>query len=237
MKENRFIMTLGDRKIEMWLHRPQTIASGSGMVFGYKKTKNFLKIIGVDEPTLVLDVGANVGIYAVAYAMAWPKAKILAIEPIPGNLELLRKNTAPFPNIEILPVAASDKAGTVTMQMPTPEQLPVHLGIDERTDFDIMSIHGLSGRYKQEVECVTLDEIVGSDPVGLLKIDVEAHEYYVLKGADSILNNQRPGVFLEVVPENQKMSGHSMEELFLLMASYRYAYMTSSHINQLFRPA
>ncbi len=236
-EEQSLVMHLLGRRIEVQVGRAQSIGTAASLLFAHQKTKNFLKLAGVYEPTLVADVGANVGIYSIVYSLAWPKAKILAIEPILENLELLRQNTAPFPNIEIIPVAVGDKAGRVTMQMPTPDELPSHAGIAERNDHDIMSIHGTSGRFKQEVECQTLDAIIGDAPVGFMKIDAEAHEYYVLKGADSILRSQRPGLFIEIVPVNQAMAGHIVEDILLLLATYKYAYMTSAHINQLFRPA
>lgn len=236
-EEQSLVMSLPDRRVEIQVGRAQSIGPAAQMLFGHQKTKHFLKLAGVYEPTLVADVGANVGIYSIAYSMAWPKAKILAIEPVAENLELLRQNVAPFPNIEVVPVAASDKAGRATMQMPTADELPSHASVDAREDHDIMSIHGTSGRFKQEVECMTLDAIIGDDPVGFMKIDAESHEYYVIKGADSILRNQRPGLFIEIIPVNQEMSGHTVEDILLLLATYKYAYMISAHINQLFRPA
>ncbi|MBX2800075.1 MAG: FkbM family methyltransferase, partial [Myxococcales bacterium] len=42
----------------------------------------------------VLDVGANIGFFAVMARMLYPRAKIIAVEPIPATLDILRQNIA-----------------------------------------------------------------------------------------------------------------------------------------------
>ena len=45
---------------------------------------------------LVVDAGANIGDTAVWYANRFPEALVLAVEPDPGNLAVLRKNCLPY---------------------------------------------------------------------------------------------------------------------------------------------
>jgi FkbM family methyltransferase len=165
--------------------------------------------------------------YSVMFSLAWPDAKIFAIEPVQQNIDVLRKNTEPFPNIEIVHAAASDKSGTVTMQMPTQEQLYKHRNVEQRTDYDIMSVHGESGRHKQEVRAITLDELVGDDPVDFMKIDAEGHDF---------LRNQRPSIMVEVVDYTLEMAGHDSQDINKFMAYYQYARMFRLHINEIFVP-
>lgn len=56
------------------------------------------------EP-LVLDVGANVGQFAVTFATLIPGAKVFSIEPNPEAFQLLKHNTAEFPGIQLHNVA------------------------------------------------------------------------------------------------------------------------------------
>jgi FkbM family methyltransferase len=53
-------------------------------------------------PRLIVDGGANVGYVSVYYANRYPDARIVAIEPDRGNLELARENCAPYPQVEFL---------------------------------------------------------------------------------------------------------------------------------------
>jgi FkbM family methyltransferase len=53
-------------------------------------------------PRVIIDAGANVGFTSVVYANRYPQARIIAIEPEASNFQLLKKNTAPYPNIELV---------------------------------------------------------------------------------------------------------------------------------------
>lgn len=49
-------------------------------------------IAGIPEPKVILDIGANVGSFAVWAHLRWPKAHIHCYEPSKENYELLAKN-------------------------------------------------------------------------------------------------------------------------------------------------
>lgn len=50
----------------------------------------------------IVDAGAHIGLVSIYFALKYPKAMILAIEPEDGNYELLAYNTKKFPRIKIL---------------------------------------------------------------------------------------------------------------------------------------
>src|SRR5262249_44954663 len=54
-------------------------------------------------------VGAHIGAFAVLAAHTWPQARILACEPDPDNLTLLRENLAGCNRVEIVPAALVDR--------------------------------------------------------------------------------------------------------------------------------
>jgi FkbM family methyltransferase len=67
-----------------------------------------------------VDIGANVGLYSLFVAAhARSRARILAIEPQPGILDRLRFNLAANPDVavEVLPLAVSDREGTVALRI------------------------------------------------------------------------------------------------------------------------
>ena len=64
------------------------------------------------EPKVIFDIGANIGIAALYYAVTYPDALIYCFEPLPQNIELLRRNTARFNDrVRILPYGLSDRQG------------------------------------------------------------------------------------------------------------------------------
>jgi FkbM family methyltransferase len=50
----------------------------------------------VRDPALIIDCGANVGYSAAYFLSRFPRAYLVAVEPDPGNFEMLRTNLRPF---------------------------------------------------------------------------------------------------------------------------------------------
>ena len=72
------------------------------------------------RPFVFVDIGANVGLFSLfVAACAGRDARILAIEPEPGNLLRLEFNVHANRNapIKILPIALSDEAGDMTIEL------------------------------------------------------------------------------------------------------------------------
>lgn len=51
-------------------------------------------------PEYIIDAGANIGCASVYYALCFPHAKIIALEPEYENFLQLKRNVAPYPNVE-----------------------------------------------------------------------------------------------------------------------------------------
>ena len=56
-------------------------------------------------PEAIIDAGANIGLASVYFANKYPDARIIAIEPEQSNFDLLKENTAPYPNITAVQAA------------------------------------------------------------------------------------------------------------------------------------
>jgi len=59
---------------------------------------------------LIVDAGANIGAAAVAFAFAFPNARVVAIEPDAANVEILRRNVDGL-DVEVLEGALASAAG------------------------------------------------------------------------------------------------------------------------------
>ena len=51
------------------------------------------------EPRSILDLEANIGIASIDFALRYPQASIIAVEPVAANFQLLQKNISRFQNI------------------------------------------------------------------------------------------------------------------------------------------
>src|SRR5215218_7991115 len=68
-------------------------------------------------PRTVVDVGANVGQFAVASAKLFPEAEVHSFEPIPECAAELRKNVARLGNVAVHPFALGEEKGSVSFHV------------------------------------------------------------------------------------------------------------------------
>lgn len=73
------------------------------------------RILGEGKVPLILDAGANIGASAVWFALKFPRAKIIAVEPQAGNAAICRKNIKDFANITLVEAALGGAPGTVNI--------------------------------------------------------------------------------------------------------------------------
>jgi FkbM family methyltransferase len=128
---------------------------------------------------VVYDVGAHIGFFSVCAARLG--ASVYSFEPLGANASRLRTN-ATLNELDIHPVeaAAWHETGTV-------ELVPG----DSEKEFRTVAGAGVSS--------IALDEFAARErPPTLLKLDVEGAEAHVLRGARSILAENRPIVVCEL---------------------------------------
>lgn len=166
----------------------------------------------VREGDVVADVGAYIGLYAVALARrVGPTGRVLAFEPEPTNFAALRAH-----------VELNGLTGTVRL-------FPVAVGQSEgRVAFSAGSSQSCLGDgpgRRIEVDSLRLDSIVRDGPVDILKIDVEGFEEHVLRGSATLLadSRRRPRViFVEVHPYAWQRAGTSTESLLGFLRGHGY---------------
>jgi FkbM family methyltransferase len=74
-------------------------------------------VAALGRPPVVLDAGANVGMFSVWASRRWPGAHAIAVEPLARNVELLERNLAlalPAGSFEVVAAAATTADGEVT---------------------------------------------------------------------------------------------------------------------------
>ncbi|MEY4385775.1 MAG: hypothetical protein RLY20_1058 [Verrucomicrobiota bacterium] len=128
----------------------------------------------VRKAQVVIDVGANVGLFAVYAASMNRNAVIHAFEPFPNNLEQLNRNLALNPGHRVTPhlAAVSDKSGSATLYF-TP-------GDDSGCSLSQAKGESLT------VKTVGINELFqhcGVKRCDLLKMDCEGSELPILEAA------------------------------------------------------
>ncbi|MEO0531824.1 MAG: FkbM family methyltransferase [Planctomycetota bacterium] len=136
---------------------------------------------------VVFDVGANFGQSSLAYASAFPKATIHALEPVSSTFDKLSDRVESIRRIRPHRLALGASAGEMTITLYGDQ------GKSSLKDSLADSARGgVSG--SEQVEVRTLDEFVsteGIEHVSLLKTDTEGCDLNVMQGASESLKGQR----------------------------------------------
>ena len=139
-----------------------------------------------------VDVGANVGYFAISAAMVHPGLKALAIEPLKRNVHIIRKNldSNPVEGVELLPNAVGSPPGERTIRYRMLNSgSPSTVGFFGEGDPLVDAF-----MCEETVQVRGLDEILGAQDLSscrLMKLDVQGAEAEVLASAEQLLKEQR----------------------------------------------
>lgn len=134
----------------------------------------------------VLIVGSHIG--ALAIPLARRCRRLVAVEPNPTSYELLKTNLLlnDVKNVELLNVAASDKAGEIEMLINT-----ANSGGSKRVPLRSRSIYSYDSPQRIKVAAQKLDDLLAGRTFQLILMDIEGSEYFALLGMQTLLKNSR----------------------------------------------
>jgi len=156
---------------------------------------------------LVLDIGANAGIYSYWMSKAVGRGgRVIAFEPQPEMIGALKKlrHSFRFPQLEIAETGLSDEPGEAVLQ----RQMS-HLGGASIA----REIPGADDSFT--IPLTTLDDYIekhADRPVSFIKCDVEGHEPAVFAGGWEMLRRDMPTLLFEL-HENQVRDSDLFEKL------------------------
>lgn len=168
----------------------------------------------VPEGSLVIDVGANVGFFALRFAdWVGDAGEVIAIEPEDHNFNALvgaLKREGLSDRVHALQAVAAAKPGTTFLEIN-----PLHPA-DHKLSRDNTGL---------PVTAVTLDELVrdhaGVTPA-LIKIDVQGAEMLVLEGAAETLRTAGPALFVELHEDGLNKFGTSVSAILDYLSACGY---------------
>jgi FkbM family methyltransferase len=164
--------------IELWI-RP-----------GTSDTEVFCQVMGTleydlplgPEPTII-DGGANIGLTTVFLALRHPGARIVAVEPVHSNYELLERNTRRLPNVRLVEAALWGSERELAVIDPGIGHYGYRVQPPTTSSGDIPAI---AATPIAKTSAVTVGQIAaeeGWERIGLLKLDIEGAEIDVLGAA------------------------------------------------------
>jgi FkbM family methyltransferase len=119
---------------------------------------------------LIVDLGANIGLTMVDYALTYPEARVYGVELDSDNADLARRNTVVFgPRCRVITAGVSARSGPITYSAPAGNFVSFRLG----------------GAPDREGRGLTLDDAleelgVADEAIDLMKIDIEGAESDIL---------------------------------------------------------
>lgn len=163
-----------------------------------------------------VDIGANIGLMsAIASHTTGQSGKVIAIEPNPETISILRENLLlnACTNVQILEVGLAAEAGEAVLF----ENRHVNRGgaslINQSRICDPLN-------RSHDVQLSTLDEVCKNEQIALVKIDVEGFELEVLKGGANTLRRDRPVIIVEVSAAREGQNNPSPADVYRFLDQF-----------------
>jgi FkbM family methyltransferase len=192
--------------VRLRVHLRRNVMFWSGGLARYEPQCVRVLRAAVAPGDVVLDVGANIGFYTMLLSR-WvgPAGLVLAVEPDPENVALLRRNLAENrgDNVQVCPHAVGARPGPGLFSRDRATGATGHVG-RSATAGELAVGTGRVQVVSTRVE--TLDELADGRGVvpALVKLDIEGSEAQALEGAGRTLAEHRPVIVSEVSGEGAR---------------------------------
>jgi FkbM family methyltransferase len=185
-------------RLQHWGYMVENDLFWNGFGNGYEGTSLQIWRRLAPHAHVILDVGANTGIYSLVARCVNPVATVVALEPVERVFRRLQRNIElNGGNVTAERLAASDTTGAAMFyDLPTDHELTASL--------DPAMSEGCSGVVEYYVPTKRLDDVLsggGLRSIDLAKIDVELSEPQVLLGMGAFLSNCKPTLLVEILNE------------------------------------
>jgi len=213
---NTALFTLSIRGLGMLNYRN---LEESGEAYFLKKVLPCYYGSGTAARAVVLDVGANVGNYSRTILKIAPDARVYCFEPHPANVS--RLESALGSSVTVVPVAVGSAPGTLELFDYEGTTGSSHASLHKEVFEQILQ----RPHHSQCVPVTTIDEFVeqrGIDAIALLKVDVEGHEYEVLKGAARVIRERKVDLVQFEFNEMNVITRVFLADFFALLPGFAF---------------
>lgn len=148
----------------------------------------------LSENDVFLDIGANIGNHAIFVGLMTKVRKIIAFEPNPPAIAVLKRN------IQINHL--EHKIDVSCLGIGLGERMEMASTRFTDKNWGGARMNSAPGQDRPSIPVVTGDVLLAKEDVNFIKIDVEGMEMRVLDGLRRTIARHRPKIFIEVDQEN-----------------------------------
>lgn len=215
-------MTTYDLDIKIWVSFVDFIESQiywQGVQEGDRGEIELLKS-KLKPDFIFLDVGANIGVFAMLAAKRLTSGRVYAFEPSQAHCDKFAMNVQlnDFKNIILNQCALSNKKTERKLFFPKSSNTGMASLYNIHSKMDVV--------LEEKIHTITLDEYFFGNRIERLdaiKIDVEGSELDVLEGGRLVIERFRPQVFMEVNQEHLSHASRTLGELTDFWGSLNYS--------------
>ena len=170
----------------------------------------------VPKPDIVLDIGANIGHFALPYS-DWATT-VHCFEPNPTVFSLLKLNIEQnnIKNVVLHNVGVSDNPGKSLLRV---------FNRNEGRSF----VTDKPTKHSVEIDLVRVDDIdFTGRSVDFVKMDTEGFELIALRGMSQLVQKHSPAFQIELIDENLERNGHTSVEVWDFFNDHGYSARVNS---------
>lgn len=173
----------------------------------------------LNDPKVIVDIGANYGPYSFFLSKIYSQAKIFAFEPATRSYNILKKIIKRFGLENVIPVKRGLGSTEETKEICMPMQYTILAYILDK--------NAQKGKkdITEEIKVVTLDNFVKRNnipKIDFIKCDVEGFEFEVFKGAINTLKIHKPTVLVEIEERHTNKYGINPQEIIDFFKKINY---------------
>ncbi len=171
---------------------------------------------------VILDIGANIGRFAsFACPLVGREGRVVCFEPVLHARQVLKrmKRLRRFKQVEIAPIALSDRVDTLEMA------IPLKRGWKLQTSTAHIHSGGTDACCIEKVPVMPLDHFCRNhnlERIDFIKCDTEGYEYFVFRGGREVLSKYRPVVYCEIEEPYVRRQGISPQDVFEIFQTLGY---------------
>lgn len=210
---------MGDEKIRLFAPPEEArVAPIEVMNFGrYEPEETQVMDILADGARHILDVGANIGWYAVRFAKRNQEACVHAFEPMPVSHTYLQRNVAANgmgSRVRCYNYGLSEACGSFEF----------YIAPTGGTNASLLNVAGAQDARTVVGLTLTLDQWCANQQVApeFIKCDVEGAELLVFRGGRHTLEHHRPIVFAELLRKWSKPFGYHPNDMLQYFVELGY---------------
>lgn len=191
-------------------------------LYDYDEMNFLLRYLRTEDQ--FLDIGANIGSYTLLAASKIRAGFIHSLEPLPKNYKRLQENLAlnQFNQVKTYAMAVSDQVGKAILNLAEGDSMPFLAHAPMENSIEVLT---------DTLDHLLKDRVL--DNLTLAKMDIEGAELLALKGATSLLRQQRPQVWILEINDRVSNFNHRQQDVVNFLQNWGYGlYRYQADTNQ-----